>query len=173
MSFLTGDNETWQLVDMESFEEVLTFQTFLDMDVKDEGKAVSAQVEEGSFASYNKTDSPLDAKVTLGLQGDDGELQSAIETLSDLRASTKLIGIVTPMMVCLDMTLEAFDYQLKRENGRGVLFVSLHLVEVRQVAAEYTDVKLAPQQKRGQVQTKEQQQPAEKKQSMLYMATKG
>ena len=152
-----GSTEKWALVKMEGMQDAITFHSFIDADIKDEGKVISAQVEEGSFASYNKTDSPLDVKITLAFQGTDSELQDAIETLEDLRAGLDLLGLDTPVISYADLSLEAFDYQLKRDNGRGVLYVTLHLVEVRQVEAEYTDAKLAPEQDRGKQQAKQPQ----------------
>lgn len=153
-----GAQERWALVNMEGLEDAITFTSFIDADIKDEGKVVSAQVEEGSYATYNKTDSPLAITVTLGLQGTDGELQDAIQTLEGLREGMDLLGLDIPVITYGDLALEAFDYQLKRENGRGCLFCTLHLVSVLQVEAEYTDAKVAPEQNRGKVQPKQQGQ---------------
>ena len=53
------------------------------------------------------------------------------------------------------MNLEGFNYSRKRENGLGVLFVELSMLEVKQVRAQYTNAELAPRRERGKVQTKE------------------
>ena len=62
---------------------------------------------------------------------------------------------MTPNAEYPDLNLEGFNYSRKRENGLGVLFVELSLLEVRQVRAQYTNAKLAPRRERGKVQTKE------------------
>lgn len=161
MSMLTGGNplrgprETWTLRNARTGRNAVTFTSFIGAEITDEGKVVSGPVEEGSFASYNKTDSPLDVKVTLGMQGDNATLQEAIDALEQLRFSTDLVNLVTPVVEYEDLNLEKFSYSLKREDGRGCLYVDLHLVEIIEVEAQYTNARLAPQQNRGKVQAKD------------------
>lgn len=144
----------WKLEDAQSGQNIVTFTSFIDSEIKDESKVVSGPVEEGSFASYNKVETPLEIKVTLGIQGTDSELQDAINSLQQYASSTDLVNLITPTAEYENLNLERFDYQLKREIGRGALYVSLSLVEIKQVTTEYTNVKVAPQKDRGKVQTK-------------------
>ena len=45
---------------------------------------VSAPIEQGSFASYNKVDSPNYIEVQLAKQGTDDVLQAALKTLDSI-----------------------------------------------------------------------------------------
>ena len=153
-SWLNKSSNRWLLAD-ENGLPVVAFTSFLSADIRNEGKVVSAPVEEGSFASYNKVATPLEADVTLGIQGDDATLQNALDTLTTLQAGTQLVSLVTPNAEYANLNLESFNYSRKRENGLGALFVELSLVEIRQVQAQYADARLAPRRERGKVQTTE------------------
>ena len=144
----------WMLNDNKTGKAIVTFTSFIDADIKDEAKVVSGPIEKGSFASYNKVESPLEAKVTLGISGSISTLQNALDSLKRYANSTDLVDLVTPTSEYESLNLERFDYQLKRETGHGALYVSLSLVEIRQVQSEYTNAQVAPQQDRGKVQTK-------------------
>ena len=146
--------DRWMLTDAKTGKNIVEFTSFIDADIKAESKVVTGPIEQGSFASYNKVENPNQIKVTLGISGDTAQLQNAINQLEKYAGSTDLVCLVTPTAEYEDMNLERFDYQLKRETGRGALYVSLSLVEIRQVQAAYTNVKLAPLHNRGKVQTK-------------------
>lgn len=154
-----------------SGEQIVGFTSFLAMEFRSEGKAVSAPVEEGSFASYNKTASPLDITVSLGIEGDDSALQQALEAIAKLKAGTELVTLVTPAAEYRDLNLESYSYGHKREDGVGVLWLELSLVEIRQVKTEYSNEKTAPQKKRGRQQAKQpgQSKNQEKKRSFAAM----
>ncbi len=153
-SWFNKSGNRWLLAD-ENGLPVVAFTSFLSADIRNESKVVSAPVEEGSFATYNKVATPLEVNVTLGIQGDDSTLQDALDTLTTLQAGTQLVSLVTPNAEYPDLNLEGFNYSRKRENGLGVLFVELSLVEVKQVAAQYTNAELSPRRERGKVQTRE------------------
>lgn len=145
-------SERWALVDTKSGNDLVRFTSFLSCDVRNESTVVSSQVEEGSFASYNKVDSPLEVNVRLGIQGNDGELKDALDTLDSLRKSTKLVNLVMPSAEYRDLNLEMFNYTIKTELGRGVLFVDLSLKEIRQVKAEYSNEKIPEKKTAGKTQ---------------------
>ena len=138
----------WMITDSDG-QIVLEFSSFLSADVRNEGQVVSAPVEEGGFASYNKVDSPLAVAASLAFQGTEEQIQDAIFMLSVLREETLLVNLVTPDAEYENLTLESYSYRRDRESGVGVLFVELSFVEVRQVATQYTNVRLAPRKQRG------------------------
>lgn len=144
----------WMITDSDG-QIVLEFSSFLSADVRNEGQVVSAPVEEGGFASYNKVDSPLAVAASLAFQGTEEQIQDAIFMLSVLREETLLVNLVTPDAEYENLTLESYSYRRDRESGVGVLFVELSFVEVRQVATQYTNVRLAPRKQRGLQRTQE------------------
>lgn len=137
-----------------SGERVVQFTSFLSMDLRDEYTVVTGPVEEGSFASYNKVASPLEIDVSLGIEGDDATLDAALEALNQLTASTEILSLVTPESEYQNMNLESLSYRRRREDGLGVLWLDLKLIEVRQVKAQYTNVRVGERKQRGKVQGK-------------------
>jgi hypothetical protein len=131
----------WTLSD-EDANAILEFTSFVQADFRDEGRVASEPIEEGSFAAYNKTDSPLDAYVTLGIQGEPDELQDALDKLRALKKETATFSVITPEQEYEKITLESFNYTRKREDGLNSLYVELHLVEVREIAPQYSTVAL-------------------------------
>lgn len=144
----------WYLMDEDGGTPV-AFTSFISMELRAEGKVVSAPVEEGSFASYNKVSSPLSIKCTLGIMGDDAELQAALHVLSILQEDTLLLSLVTPNAEYENLNLVSYNYQRRREDGLGVLYVELQLEEIRQVTVQYTNAELSPRKERGLQQVKE------------------
>lgn len=168
---LVQQTEYWSLLSQEDGYDIVTFTSFISMDVKDGGKVVETPVEEGSFTTYNKVDNPREVKCTLATQGTDEELQTYIQSLTDLRNGTDLVMVATPMFLYEQMNLEEFSYSVKVEDGRGVLYADLSLVEIRQVEMEYSDAKVAPQQDRGKVQAKQPSGGAKQQEQEKSMLT--
>lgn len=145
---------SWQVVDAKTGQNIVNFTSFLDANILRENQVVDEDIEEGSFASYNKVEAPLEVKITLGIEGTTAELQSALVSLDKYVKGIDLINCVTPTAEYRNLNLERYDYDLKADIGRGVLYVSLFLLEIRQVRSEYTNVKIPEQQNRGTVQGK-------------------
>lgn len=144
----------WTLLNA-SGDAAVTFTSFLSMELRNESLLLDGPVEEGSFATYNKIETPLEVDVSLGIQGDDAELQKALDTLNSLQAGLELISLITPDAEYTDLNLFGFSFQRRREDGVGVLWVDLMLKSVKQVKAAYTNVRIASRKKRGKVQAKE------------------
>ena len=134
----TGDkNTTWTLLDVKG-QTAVTFTSFIDIDLRAEGQALTYPVENGGFASYNKVESPLDIRLTLGLQGTEADFASALERIGKYKRDAVVLAVVTPAAMYRSMTLEAFSYKRAKGNGAGLLATELTLVEVRQVASRAT-----------------------------------
>lgn len=129
------------LVDSESLTEVLRFDSCISLDLKTDGEVVSTPIEEGSFMTYNKAVGPDEIDVTLAIQGETNQLQAAIEKLKKLQQQPRKLTFVAPMFSWGNMSIETYSFSLKLENGIGVLYVDLVLVEIREVTTQYTDTK--------------------------------
>ncbi len=118
----------------------LTFTSFIDIDVRDNGQALSYPIEQGSFANYNKVDSPLEIRATLGFQGTETEFEYAINLLKEYKQKESILDVVTPSIVYENMTLESFSYARKHDSGARMLVIEMSLVEVRQVRTQVVTV---------------------------------
>jgi hypothetical protein len=130
--------DKWQLAD-KTGRVVIEAASVLKIDVKADGKVVSEAVESGGFATYNKTEAPLEIAVQLGFEGGNAELGAILDKLRDLKKSVEVFSLVTPLTEFENMTLAGYDFQLTRESGGGgSLYVDLSLVEIRESAVAYS-----------------------------------
>lgn len=120
-------------------QSLAVFDTFFGCDYRGESKVASKPVENGGFASYNKSASPDIVNVALGKTGKSAELTALLDALQQLRDSVDLVSVVTPEKTFLDYSLESYDYQRSASAGVDRLLVSLRLVEVKQVSPDYSN----------------------------------
>lgn len=136
-----ANSNEFSLVDSETSLSAFDFDALIQFEVRAEGMVVSAPVEQGSFASYNKVDSPNYIEVQLAKQGTDDVLQASLKTLDELQTTASKVNFVTPVAEYENYTLESYDFSMSQRDGLGVLYIRLHLVEIREVAPQYTDSK--------------------------------
>lgn len=158
------DGGSWQIINSDTGESEIMFSCFVSGSISDGSTVLSQATEKGSFASYNKVDSPLDINIVLGIEGTEDELHRAIDKLNDLKASVRKFSLVTPYYEWQSLTLETVDYTFNVENGIGLLNVTMKIKSVREVSAAYSNVKIpkaaaknkkmASKTNRGQVQGK-------------------
>ena len=127
--------------------QAVPFDTFFALNRKDESKVTVYPTEPNGFFTYNRVESPQAVGVILGISGSSATLGAALEALKKLKSGTDLVSVVTPEATLVDYTLESYDYQRDAASGVDRLLVSLSLVEIRQVAPEYSNETIpAPKQ---------------------------
>lgn len=130
---------TWMFSD-----GVLPTAIIIAMSMKDGGTVVSGPVEEGSFASYNKTTEPFEISATLAFQGTDTYLQSIITDLKTLKNSVTTFSIITPYEEYKSMTLESYSYEYSLDKGLGILYIDAEFKEIREIMLSYTKQQYIP-----------------------------
>ena len=156
--------KSWQFIDGETGQEILSFTAYLDEEVKNEGSTINENIEEGSFTTVNKTEKPINITVSIGISGDESTLHEAISTLTDLKSDAVKFSLVSPNYEYRNLTLVSFNYGTKKSESAGKLVASLTLSEIREVTPAYSSVELpkekvknketASRVKNGQKQTK-------------------
>lgn len=135
---IPGANQgIWTILD-ESGQTAVTFTSFIDIDLRNEGQALSYPIEEGKFANYNKIQAPLDIRVTLAVQGTETDFEYVLQKLDEYQKEAVKLSVSTPAALYENLTLETFNYTRNRENNSGMLTVELHLIEVREVETQVT-----------------------------------
>lgn len=174
------DTPQYYLTDSESGSVAVQFSRVMELEMTAEGRVISTPIEQGSFASYNKVESPANIRATLAVEGELANLQSVVDTLFELKKNTTKVNFVTPIREYDDFTVEKLSYQQAAEKGVNVLYVDINLVEIKEVEAQYTDTQ-APKpitQKAAKnpadtstKDTGKQQAQAKEETSVLYDAT--
>ena len=130
-------SEQWTITD-EGGATAVQFTSFIDIDVRNEGQALSYPVEEGGFMNYNKVQTPLDIWVTLATQGTEADFEAILDKLDEFQRDPIKLFVVTPSAMYGPVTLEAYSNKRTRESGAGQLTVELNFVEVREVQTQVT-----------------------------------
>lgn len=124
----------WQILD-QSGAPIVTPDSVLSFEYRNEQRLSTHPVEEGAFATYNKIATPYDARLrmTCGGQGVMSRDQF-LSRLSDMLNSIELCTIVTPDAVYDSMNLDHMDYRRESRSGATLLTVDAWFTEVRVTA---------------------------------------
>ena len=127
----------WTILD-ENGATAVSFTSFIDVEFRHEGQALSYPIEEGGFTNYNKTDKPVGINVTLAAQGTDSDYEYILARLGEYKKKAVKLAVSAPFAFYESMTLQSFSNPHSRENNSGMLTVTLNLVEVREVKTQVT-----------------------------------
>ena len=117
----------------------LEFSGVVSLDFVSDGRVVSVPIEQGSFASYNKTQSPGTIRAVLAVMGEDDRLLYALQKLDTLKAGTDKVSFVTPAREFQNYTVESYSYSQTVDRGMGILFIDVRFSEIREVTPVYID----------------------------------
>src|ERR1700677_2829037 len=113
---------------------VITAQTVLDVEYRQENRIATAPQEEGAFLSYNKVTMPFDARVTFA-QGADAPSRTAfLNQILAAQASLTLYALVTPEITYPSVNVVHHDYRRTSISGVTLLAVDVGVEQVRVVA---------------------------------------
>lgn len=107
------------------------------VDYSKETRVSDFPIEKGSFASYNKVETPASPVVTLCLTGSEKNRRTFLESIDTACKSTDLYSVVTPEVTYINYSVERYNYQRRSSKGATLLIVEISLKEIRQVSALY------------------------------------
>jgi hypothetical protein len=137
---LPGDQPAavWGIFDS-SGQPVVTPDSFLSIEFRNEVRISDYPQEAGAFSSYNQVQMPYDARIRMVKSGTQGDRTLFLNSISDATISTDLFTVVTPEITYENAALVHYDYRREQKNGAGQIIVDIWLEEVRQSAtAQYT-----------------------------------
>lgn len=108
------------------------------VDYSKETRISDFPLERGSFANYNKVETPASPTVVLCMQGSEKNRSTFLDAIDKACKSTDLFDVVTPEVVYIDYAIERYSYARHNSRGATLLIVEISLKEIRQVSALYT-----------------------------------
>lgn len=146
----------WGLYDQDG-QQVLLFDTFLGIRFRNGSRISSFPVEQGSFSSFNKVDTPFDAMLRFAHSGDMASRGAMLNSLEALKGSVDLFSVVTPEIVYPSANVVAYSYERNSRSGPSQLIVDVYVEEVRETARAAFSSTAEPdgtdEESSGQVQT--------------------
>lgn len=108
------------------------------VDYSKEMKVSDFPVEKGSFASYNKVETPATPALVLCFSGSENDRRNFLDAIDKATKSTNFYSVVTPEVTYVNYSIESYDYSRRAERGATLLMVQLRLKEIREVSAQYS-----------------------------------
>ena len=122
---------TWGIVD-ENGSALLTPDSFIDFEYREERKIPTYPLVEGSFQSYNKVALPFDCRVTVSCSGNGKMSKEAfLAAIEKLLGSLTLCSVVTPNTTYKSCNLIHVDYRREAKQGATLLLAQLWFQEIR------------------------------------------
>ncbi|MBC8947094.1 MULTISPECIES: phage baseplate protein [Xenorhabdus] len=117
---------------------LLLADNVISLQYQNQYRVVSVPIENGSFASYNKTGEPYKVTVQLS-KGSGGTLERGafLSQLEILAKSTLKFHVVTPEFVYTNAAIAGYDLAREAKDGATLIKVNVHLEEVREVKIKY------------------------------------
>ncbi len=139
-----------------SGEALAEADSIISFDYSNGAKVSNYPIEQGAFASYNKVNSPYDAKITMTCGGSEERRSAFIFALDYAADSLDRFSILTPEKSYFNANIERFDYRRTATNGAGIIVAELYLIEVPETAtatfSDPKDIGAVDPKARGQIQ---------------------
>jgi len=124
---------TWGLYDEEGVP-LLLGDNVSAVDYKAESRLADYPIEKGGFASYNKVQTPYDARATFTVGGSDAKRTAFLTTLDKLLKGLTIVSLVTSDVTYSRANVVHYDYRRTSKGGVTLLSVDVWLMEVRLTA---------------------------------------
>jgi len=111
---------------------VITPDSVLSFDFKQEYRIADYPMEQGAFQSYNKVATPYDARVSMSRGGTVADRQKFLLDAERITRSRDLYDVVTPEITYHSANIARFDYRRTTTNGVTLLTVDFWLLEIRE-----------------------------------------
>jgi len=117
---------------------IMLADTVYSVKYQNNSQISQAPVEKGTFASYNKVQSPYQASVCLIRGGGDATMRGLfMAQLELLSKSTLLFHVITPEYVHINAAIVGYDYAREPQGGARMIVANIHLEEVREAKVTY------------------------------------
>lgn len=130
----------WTVRDSQTRKTICEFDTFIGYSASKSSSVPTNQIEQGSFAAYNKINNPAEFSVTLAKSGSSTVLNSVLVALSDYADSTKLVDLVLPFRTYKNLNVISVSHGISEGQTVNLLVVELKLKEIKQTARRYASL---------------------------------
>lgn len=132
----------WTIRDSSTRKPIGEFDTFIGYSAQKSSSVPTNQIEQGSFAAYNKINNPAEFSVTLAKSGSSTVLNNFLTALETYADSTALVDIVLPFRVYRNVNITGLSHSITEGQAVNLLVVELKLKEIKQTAHRYMTVKM-------------------------------
>jgi hypothetical protein len=88
-------------------------------------------VEQGAFETYDKVQTPFDARVRFSSGGSPSNRQALLDSIAAIAGDYNFYDVATPEAIYPSCNITHYDYRRTSSNGMGLITVDVWLLEVR------------------------------------------
>ncbi len=133
----------WTVRDSQTHQTICDFDTFIGYSASKSSSVPTNNIEQGSFAAYNKINNPAEFSVTLAKSGSSTVLNNVLVALNQKAESTELVDLVLPFRVYKNLNIISVSHGISEGAAVNLLVVELKLKEIKQTARQYESVKMS------------------------------
>jgi len=123
----------WGIFD-QSGRPVLQYDSVVGVEFKKDYRISDFPVEKGQFSSYNKVETPFDARIVFSVGGSDAERALFLSVCGQLANSLEIVSVVMPEITYPNANVTHYDFRRTARNGVSLLTVDVWVQEVRLTA---------------------------------------
>ena len=123
---------------------IIDADQFKSLDYQQTWRLPNYPMEQGAFQSYNKVQTPFEARIILVKSGSPTILESFFSAINTAANSIDLYNINTPGQVYKNVSIEHVNYKRSSSNGVSMISAELSLLEIRIAAASTLSNTTAP-----------------------------
>jgi hypothetical protein len=109
-------------------------RSIISLDFKKDATVSSYPVEQGGFQSYNKVQTPFEARVRIASGPSKTDRSNLLTTVEALYQSLDTYDVATPEANYSSANVHHYDYQRTATNGAGLIVVDLWLTQIVQTS---------------------------------------
>lgn len=133
----------WTVRDSRTRKNICDFDTFIGYSASKSSSVPTNQIEQGSFAAYNKINNPAEFSVTLAKSGSSTVLNGVLIALNQKAESTDLVDLVLPFRTYKNLNVISVSHGISEGQAVNLLVVELRLKEIKQTRRQYESVKMS------------------------------
>lgn len=110
---------------------VIACDNVLTMEYKQNWNLSDYPVEKGGFETYNKVQTPFDARLKFSSGGTEANRAALLASIAAIAGDLNLYDVVTPEKIYTSVNITHYDYHRSATNGVGNITVEVWVLEVR------------------------------------------
>lgn len=114
-------------------EPIAIVDSFVSMDHDKEWRISNYPIEGGSFAAYNKVETPYQQRIVLSRGGTADERGDFISAVSKAVSSLELYSIETPEILFYNVSLTSFRFGRRSNKGATIIVMEITVEQIRTV----------------------------------------
>lgn len=117
---------------------VVTADSVVSFEYKQEWALSDFPVEQGGFASYDKVHIPFDVRFRFSSGGSEANRSRLLSAIQAIAGTLTLFDAASPEAIYIGCNIKHYDYRRTSVNGVGMIQIDVWLEEVQQVQSSTT-----------------------------------